>query len=247
MGTALGLYCQANDNTYPMLPGCGWDSVADGTNYLSDSGNPFTTAKPSGEWSKPRSVTSLMFMLIRNGEAPKLFVCPSDRDAQADAFTNNLADKANPGAFNWDFSSGQDNGGTIGSVRNVSYSYQCPITRGAGATDLNGVPALGDPSSYSNMVVVADRTPASQGGTFPGAWSAGVSTENIHFYNSQNHKDGEMMNVLYVDGHAARVTNPNCGPDVTATKNQGLHLQHSLRPARRRHQGRRHRLRRRRG
>jgi prepilin-type processing-associated H-X9-DG protein len=207
-----------------MLPGCGWDNVADGTNYLSDKGDPFTTGKPNGDWSKPRSVTSLIFMLIRNGEAPRQFVCPSDANATPDPSTTNPSDKANPGAFNWDFSSGQDNGGTIGSVRNVSYSYQCPITRGNGAMDLNGVPPYTDPSFDSSLVVVADRTPATQGGAFtgaagsPGVWSAGVSPENMHFYNSQNHSDGEMMNVLYVDGHAARVTTPNCGPVVTATK-----------------------------
>jgi prepilin-type processing-associated H-X9-DG protein len=220
IGTALALYAQANNNTYPMLPGCGWDNVADGTNYLSNSGSPFTTAKPTGDWSKPRSVTSLMFMLIRNGEAPQLFICPSDTNATGDQYTTNPSDKANPGAFNWDFSSGQGNGGTIGSARNVSYSYQCPITRGAGATDLNGVPDSPD----SNLVVCADRTPATMGGTFtgaagsPGAWPASVGPDKWHFYNSQNHSNGEMMNVLYVDGHAAIVRVPNCGPDVTATK-----------------------------
>ena len=227
MGTALALYAQSYDNAYPMLPGCGWDNVPDGTNYLSNSGSPFTTAKPEGDWRKPRPVTSLMFMLIRNGESPKLFLCPSDRNAKMDTQTVNPADRATVNSsdgegsnWNWDFSSGQGDGGTIGSVRNVSYSYQCPITRGAGATDLNGISA----SSDSNTAVAADRTPSPRGGTFngaagsPGAWSAGITQDNWHYYNSQNHSSGGMMNVLYADGHAAAVKNPNCGPDVTATK-----------------------------
>lgn len=215
IGTALAIY--ANDEgAYPMLPGCGWDNVPDGTSYFSNSGSPFTTDKPNGDWSKPRSVTSLMFMLVRGSYSPpKVFVCPSDGNAEADYCTTDSA-----GVLNWDFSSGQANGGTIGSVRNVSYSYQCPITRGAGALDLNGVPVSAD----SNLVIVADRTPAARGGTFagaagsPGAWSAGVSPDNIHFYNSQNHNNGEMMNVLYADDHAAKVTTPNCGAVVTTTK-----------------------------
>ena len=217
MGTALALYAQSNDNTYPMLPGCGWDTVADGTNYPSTTGSPFTTAKPDGDWSKPRSVTSLIFILIRNGEAPKLFICPSDGNAKADDYTTNTADN---GAYNWDFSSGLTNGGIYGSVRNVSYSYQCPITRGTGEKDLNGIPT--DPDA--SMVVAADRTPAVRGSAFtgaagsPGAWSAGISPDDMHYYNSQNHSNGEMMNVLYVDGHVAVARNPNCGPVVTATK-----------------------------
>jgi prepilin-type processing-associated H-X9-DG protein len=220
IGTALALYAQNYDNAYPMLPGCGWDNVPDGTNYLSDGGSPFTTTKPDGDWSKLRSVTSLMFMLVRDGESPKLFLCPSDRNAKMDTQTVNPAVGSNYGKFNWDFSSGQGDGGTVGSERNVSYSYQCPLNPGSGREDQRGISASPDPG----LVVVADRTPSARGGTFngaagsPGAWSANIGKDDMHYYNSQNHSSGEMMNVLYVDGHAAAVKNPNCGPDVTATK-----------------------------
>lgn len=225
-GTALALYSQANDNNYPLIPGKGWDTNVDGSQYKSDTGNPFTTALPTGDWTMGRSVTSLVFMLIRNGEAPKLFICPSDNGAVADAFTT---DNTNGGAFNWDFSCGQvvAGGGTgaASSARNLSYSYECPFDRGSATQDTNGVPSSPD----SSMVVMSDRTPqgdiagatygmVSGAGAFSGAsstatvWATGLASNLLHNYNSQNHTSGEMMNVLYVDGHAARTNSPNCGP-----------------------------------
>ena len=223
-GTALALYAQNYDNSYPMIPGSGWDTVVDGSaaNYISTKG-PFK-AGTADDWTTGRSVTSLMFMLIRNGESPKLFCCPSD-SAKPDVQTT---DSANNGAFNWDFSCGSTTSGTPGGVRNTSYSYQCPITRGSGTQDLNGIPSSPDAS----MVVMADRTPAnanavpvtgsaSPGGVFNGnsttAWTATVTADKIHLYNSQNHTSGEMMNVMFVDGHAASVRTPNAGPTVSST------------------------------
>jgi prepilin-type N-terminal cleavage/methylation domain-containing protein/prepilin-type processing-associated H-X9-DG protein len=229
-GTALALYSQANDNIYPMLPGQNWDTTQDGTAWNSK------TAAPQGvaaDWNVDRSVTSLLFMLIRNGEAPKLFCCPSDSNVTPDGYTT---DNNNNGAFFWDFDCGQ--GGPaptgIGTARNISYSYECPFIRGTAAADTNGVPVGAD----SNMVVMSDRTPQldTVGATFgmkntPAAftgassnpvttWAANMAPNLLHCFNSQNHTNGEMMNVLYVDGHAARVNNPNCGPtqgnDVTA-------------------------------
>ncbi len=229
-GTALALYSQANDNNYPLIPGKGWDTNVDGTNFKSDTGSPFTTALPNGDWTMGRSVTSLVFMLIRNGEAPKLFVCPSDSTATADAFTTDNTNATSPGAFNWDFTCGAvvsgSGTGAASTARNLSYSYECPFDRGAtGSADTNGVPSSPD----SSMVVMSDRTPqgdvagatfgmATTAGNFTGAssgataWATGLASNLLHNYNSQNHTSGEMMNVLYVDGHAARTNSPNCGP-----------------------------------
>ena len=125
--------------------------------------------------------------------------------------------------FNWDFSCGRVNGGKIGSARNLSYSYQCPLTRQGDQTyDGNGVPINADPS----LVVVSDRTPvesatAPAGGAFtgasgsPGPWSTNIGSGDVHYYNSQNHDGGSLMNVLYADSHAAAVKTPNVGPAAT--------------------------------
>jgi prepilin-type N-terminal cleavage/methylation domain-containing protein/prepilin-type processing-associated H-X9-DG protein len=222
-GTALALYSQNNDNAYPMLPGTAWDSTIDGTVWLSSVSIPTGIAS---DWTVKRSVSSLVFMLIRNGEAPKLFCCPSDGNAKADTQTT---DTNNAGALNWDFSCGQTISGGAGSgtgtARNLSYSYACPIYGGAApATDLNGIPTNAD----SGMVVMSDRTPqlsnnaassglASTKGAFSGAdgsnaWVSTITSNKLPLYNSQNHTSGEMMNVLYVDGHVAVARTPNVGP-----------------------------------
>ena len=110
-GTALGLYSQNYNNTYPLLPGQKWDATPDGTEWISSAGLP--TGNVTTDWGVSRSVTSLVFMLIRNGEAPKLFCCPSDSYAQPDT---QITDTNNNGAFNWDFSYGQTITGGAGPI-----------------------------------------------------------------------------------------------------------------------------------
>lgn len=206
-GTSLAIY--TNDmGAYPMMPGITWDTTEDGKNYQTAPYDATTGA------SLPiaRSVTSLMFLLVRGSYTPpKLYCCPSDHATPDDATTTTA------GVLNWDFSNGQGNAGagTIGSKRNVSYSFQCPIF-GAGTPEVdgNGIDSSADPA----VVVMADRTPAKVGGATTGVdftgWTAAVSTggaTGIQPFNSQNHTSGEVMNVLYFDSHASSVRNPNCG------------------------------------
>jgi prepilin-type N-terminal cleavage/methylation domain-containing protein/prepilin-type processing-associated H-X9-DG protein len=224
-GTALALYAQNYDNTYPMIFGAGWDTVVDGTNNLASYSGNTSTGVVATDWAVTRSVTSLMFMLVRNGESPKLFVCPSDGGAKADTHTTDpLSTPA--GALNYDFTLAATN-----SARCTSYSYQTPINRAGGTNDRNGVPTSPD----ANLVVMADRNPDSSKGAAgcksssaayagdansAGTWSATNNTAaNLPHYNSQNHTNGEMMNALYVDGHAAAVRNPNAGPTITSDGN----------------------------
>ena len=221
IGKALDMYCQENEKAYPMLPGRGWDTVPDGTGYLPDfSTAPYNPTTGAADWTDQRSVSSLLFLLIRDGQSSDLFCCPSDGKATFENATQTLVGTVN--MFNWDFSMGQANGGTQGSARNLSYSYQCPLTRqGSETCDGNGVPINADPS----LVVASDRTPvesatAPAGGAFtgasgsPGPWNANIADGDVHYYVSQNHDGGSLMNVLYADSHTATVKTPNVGPGV---------------------------------
>ncbi len=218
----LAMYAQDNQGSYPMLPGRGWDTVPDGTGCLSNSDTaPYDPTTGAADWTDQRSVSSLLFLLIRDGQSSKMFCCPSDRSASPDPSTQ--SERGGQNMFNWDFSCGRVNGGKIGSARNLSYSYQCPLTRQGDQTyDGNGVPINADPS----LVVVSDRTPvesatAPAGGAFtgasgsPGPWSTNIGSGDVHYYNSQNHDGGSLMNVLYADSHAAAVKTPNVGPAAT--------------------------------
>ncbi len=173
------------------------------------------------DWTDNRSVSSLLFLLVRDGQSSKLFCCPNDAAATPDTSTQTVVNGVN--MYNWDFSTGQANGGTFQSARNLSYSYQVPLHSGAAGThDSNGVPLGVDPS----LVVLADRTPvpsstAPAGGAFtgasgsPGEWSASIGSADWHYYISQNHDGGAMMNVLYADSHASQAKTPNIGPAAT--------------------------------
>ncbi len=165
IGKALAMYGQSNGPPDPMLHGTGWDTVPDGTNYLSTAG---PTGAGSG-WDVSRSVSSLLFLLVRDGQSTRIFCCPSDSGVTPDL--SPVSSGPNP-AYNWDFSSGQSNGGTIGSDRNLSYSYQCPLFAQGTAPPRwsGGVPLGADPG----LVVLADRTPvpsptAPAGGVFTGS------------------------------------------------------------------------------
>lgn len=211
------LYMQCGEAQFPMLPGNNWDSTPDGTNYLP-SGLPGTKPpyKPNGDadWTSPRSVTSLMFMLVRDGQNPGIFVCPADKGATPDPApqTSVSIGGARIMAWNWDFSSGQDGGGKIGSKRNVSYSWQCPIYRGDGSEDGNGIM-----NPDQGLAIMSDRVPGKFGDmNYMSGWNPAASNDDSQRrrFNSQNHSGGKCMNVLDAGGNVAPVKTPNCGLDL---------------------------------
>jgi prepilin-type N-terminal cleavage/methylation domain-containing protein len=123
-----------------------------------------------------RSVTSLLFLLVRNGQTPGLFTCPSDSEAQDDKDT-----KDNDGEYYWDFA----------EAKNVSYSYQAPLYNG---TDYSsGVSS----NSQGQLAIMADKTPDYDGKTPVFDWSQdNISAEKKRNHLSQNHTRGEQVNYL---------------------------------------------------
>jgi len=90
VGKTLVLYKATNDNAWPWLTDDvgQWDTSPVGTNRGKD---PFQKAGKG----LPRSVTALPFLLVRDGQPHKLFVCPSDRGASKDP---DILQKAKPDA-----------------------------------------------------------------------------------------------------------------------------------------------------
>ena len=89
VGKAMGLYLARNGDSYPMS-----QSLAHETGYpiqwLQDWGGPNSTAVYTGfrrdqepDDTGLRCITSLPWMVVREGNNPKIFVCPSDGDASA--------------------------------------------------------------------------------------------------------------------------------------------------------------------
>jgi prepilin-type N-terminal cleavage/methylation domain-containing protein len=185
-GKGIAIYTAANkDNWMWELTKNSWDTANVGTAGQSD---------PNGANPPDRSVTGLLFLLVRDGQGPGIFVCPSTSD-QPDPNTKNAA--AN--TYNWDFS-----GFAFGAVEHISYSYQCPIGAPSDPNTKSGVSS----NSEAGLVCMADRTPdytksstigsASYTATFN--WNNPGTTDQRSGM-SANHTSGEMINLLYADLH----------------------------------------------
>ena len=196
---AIVLYKSANDGAWPWLYDkmTAWDTTEVGANRDI---NPFGTGDDLNN-PKPRSITSLMFMLIRQDQPPGMFRCPSDKNSIVDRdvkATRDDGDKASgvlEGDYYWDFS----------QPENVSYSYQAPIWK-------DGRFKQGIDSSETDTVVIADMTPAV---TRPGWKPADVTKldgEAIEAQNSPNHK-GKQVNILRVAGNVEAKKRPDVGVD----------------------------------
>ena len=81
-----------------------------GCMYNGKTGQNRTAAPP-----QTYNTTAPLYLLIRNGQVPGIFVCPGTSDrVDPNAKTNDTV--------NWDFSPFAN-----GGAEHVSYSYQCPI------------------------------------------------------------------------------------------------------------------------
>ncbi len=110
MGKGLAMYAQSSNSAYPMVPGTGWDNAADGKIYLpSDGKAPYNSTTGVADWTDSRSVSSIIFLLVRDGQSSKMFCCPSDGKATPDPATQTVVNNVN--MFNWDFSTGQQTNG----------------------------------------------------------------------------------------------------------------------------------------
>jgi prepilin-type processing-associated H-X9-DG protein len=164
---------------------------------------PYTQA---GGGSHAYNVSTLLFMLVRAGQAPGIFVCPSTPDS----VDPNAKDMK--GNYFYDFSPF-----SYGGKEHISFSYQAPM--GTGNSCLSGV------NQYSNplMPILSDRTPEYDklyngapkiGTTAVGAKFQWVSTPagaDMRAGMPQAHSSGEMMNLLYADSHVGDATRADVG------------------------------------
>ena len=190
IGSALTLYKGTNDNKWPWLTdNCtGWQTNPVGLNR---------EVKNDPNTHPEHSITALMFLLVRDNQPAKLFVCPSTDDTKDE----NTKDPANakegeePKYF-WDFS----------NSCNVSYSWQAPIK------GKDGKYHQGLSDDDNDTVVIADKTP--RWGPKPWnntAWDPALTGSKVEPHMSQNHSGGKAANALSVGINAIKSTRPDIG------------------------------------
>ncbi len=189
IGKALVLYKGTHRNRWPWIPGVTSDfsSIPTGRNRGRD---------PNSQADGPsdRSITSLMFLLVREHQPVQLFICPSTRDTKETNIRNfNVPDDEEP-EYYWDFS----------GANNVSYSWQAPVKTPEGFRQ-----GLSD--NDPDAVVAADKTPLCDNPKWsPDDMSSTTKASVIYNNMSANH-DGEVVNVLYVGMNVAASNRPDVG------------------------------------
>jgi len=193
VNSAIMLYKSANDGAYPWLYDkmTAWDTTPVGTNRnINPSGTKDDPNNP-----KPRSITALMFMLVRQDQPEGMFRCPSDKSSVVD---RNVKADANDGdvrkgEYYLDFS----------GPENVSYSWQAPIWK-------DGRFLQGIDGAETDTVVVADMTPAATNPQWKPADVTQITDSAIEPQNSPNHK-GKFNNILMVAGNVTQKKRPDVG------------------------------------
>jgi prepilin-type N-terminal cleavage/methylation domain-containing protein len=194
IGTAVQMHAQQSGQRWSWLANVksDWSMVATGTNRDKD---PTTAAKDAG----PRSITALMFLLVRDGLTAGMFVCPSDTEAREDTQTrwDHDGDPDTPTVYYWDFA----------DARNVSYSWQGPIRKND--QYVNGVS-----DDEGSAILAADRTPASADSTWsPAAMDDNTSDEVVRANLSPNHRALGVVNALRMDMAVVQTKRPDVGLD----------------------------------
>ncbi|MCD6303659.1 MAG: type II secretion system protein [Planctomycetes bacterium] len=190
IGKAITLYKSTNDNHWPWISDkiSSWDTTPVGTNREED---PFEDPNNPRE----RSITALMFLLVRDNQPVKLFVCPSTKDVKDDNIVDANDEDEEP-TYYWDFS----------HYYNVSYSWQAPI---AGK---NNRYYQGINDNDNDTVVIADKTPAEAVEEWDNSeWDPTLKGKEVQPHNSQNHSRGEQNNVLYVGMNVSHSKRPDIG------------------------------------
>ncbi len=194
IGTAIQMYRSQNDQNWPWIRhvSSDWSHVPTGTQRHAD---PRDDPKHPGE----RSITALLFLLVRERNSPGLFVCPGDDEAlpDTDVKWDHDGDPATPSVFAWDFA----------EARNVSYSVQAPVMRGdeyvSGMSDDDGAAVL--VGEKTPVAFDPDWTPAAVAGT--------TSPEELRRNLSSNHRSLGVLNVLRADLSVFQAKRPDVGID----------------------------------
>jgi type II secretory pathway pseudopilin PulG len=168
LGKSLQLYLTSYDDKYPYMACAGFFTATGGSALCN-------TPPDSNHLTTQRSITALMFMLVREGNDTGIFVCPSDT-ADKDPSAKDSA-----GDYHWDFS----------DDANVSYSIQCVKT----STNLH--------FSQARQFYMADKTPVYDSNTTMAAWHDGTMTTTEMKKSMPSNHQYEIFNAVRGDGSAS--------------------------------------------
>lgn len=197
LGTAMRVYTNDYDGSYPQLPGKGPWSKELGLAY--DLAKPDFDGKQS---NTARTITACWYLLVREDDvSPKSFICPQTNLMEFDG-----SNPANKDIVElWDFGKNP--------YEHVSYAYHNPYGK---------YPA--DGARSATFAIAADMSPWFNNGDIVPAGESNMPPQGIQFTNpttwtlgnSLNHRPAganaaEGQNVLYADGHTAWETQPNVG------------------------------------
>ncbi len=195
IGKAFALYASEGDDRWP------WIDVGD-ADFSAPVGKYFDE-EPDDTYNRSRSITSILFLLVRSGHTADLFTCPSDDAIESD----NLKDSNDE--YYWDFT-GDANDPMLNAHKSVSYSYQCPLYSSDGGGDMVGSGV--NSASQGALVIMADKTPElSEDGDALTEWDDDMDEEEILDGMSQNHTSGEQVNYLRADFSVAKAKRADCG------------------------------------
>jgi len=189
----LIVYKGANDDKWPWLFSSitSWETAEVGINRNRDADDPNTVGE--------RSITALMFMLVRSDQAPGIFRCPSDQSSKEDdnPKAGEVDQDIDEGEYYWDFS----------EALNVSYSYQAPRKVSGGDAYDQGID-----SGETEMVIYADMTPKYEGDEpwTPKDMTQDLTQAEIESQLSNNHQH-EVINCLKVAGNVTKAKRPDIG------------------------------------
>ncbi len=184
IGKALTLYKGMNNNEWPWIPHVrsDWSKVPTGANRDKD---PFDDPNDVGD----RSITSLAFLLVRDNQPVKLFICPSTDDQPDSAL---MHDSGGGMEFYWDFS----------GASNCSYSWQAPVK----AEDGTFRQGLND--NDNETAVIADRTPAASDPLWQPDDVSQLKPGKAMAPNMSRNHAGEQVNVLFVAMNVRKFDQP---------------------------------------
>ena len=170
------------------------DGVNDTWPWMPDIGKGVDTgsardAEPTGN-ADTHAVTALMYLLVREKQPVKLFICPSANDT--------VEQDVGAAEDHWDFT---DN-------THCSYSWQAPMDA---ANDKNGIPNSGT----GGLVIMADQASkdAGTGDTVDWDKDQDDSSNDKKAAMSQNHTSGEVIHYLDFNLSVSKATRADVGID----------------------------------
>ncbi len=194
VGRALALYQNENDDRWP------WLELNYETNHDAHFTAPAGTYFDQAPWTtrgSNRSITALLFLLVRSGHPADLFTCPSDDAVECD----NLKDPDTDDYW-WDFTGPDANIPLKDVDKVVSYSFQVPLHSGARTSMGKMIGSGVNIASQGALVIMADKSPASDDDENSDAltrWNDNMNEDDILDGMSQNHTTGEYINYLRAD------------------------------------------------